>query len=228
MSVRDLHSWSLDYTQAIALQKTLASKVKFTRLPKRIRLVAGVDCAFTAGGKEILACIVVLAFPQLEIIELKWARKELSFPYIPGLLSFREAPACLKATAKLENEPDVFIVDGQGIAHPRRLGIASHLGLFLDKPTIGCAKSRLTGTYDEPHPEKGSRSLLCDANETIGAVLRTRTSVKPVFVSVGHKCTLDDAVRLCLDCSKGYRIPEPTRLADREVAVLKRSLAAEV
>jgi deoxyribonuclease V len=156
------------------------------------------------------------------------ASRKVTFPYIPGLLSFREAPVCLAAVEKLQTQPDVFIIDGQGIAHPRRLGLATHLGLFLDKPTIGCAKSRLTGTFQEPPLEKGAYSLLKDEMrkkstepEVIGAVVRTRTNVKPVFVSVGHKCLLEDAIRVVLDCAVRYRLPEPTRLAHQAVSKIK-------
>ena len=148
-----------------------------------------------------------------EVVETAIASMDVTFPYIPGLLSFREAPVCLAAVEKLENEPDVFLIDGQGIAHPRRLGLASHLGLFLDKPTIGCAKSRLTGTFEEPAVEKGSNRPLYDGDEVIGAVVRTRSNVKPLFVSVGHRCMLEDAIDLTLACATKYRLPEPTRLA---------------
>ena len=147
--------------------------------------------------------------------------QKLTFPYIPGLLSFREAPACIAAVEKLKVEPDVFVIDGQGIAHPRRLGLATHLGLFFDKPTIGCAKSRLTGYFENPPLEKGAYSLLKDKDEVIGAVVRTRTNVKPVFISVGNKCRLDDAIKITLDCTTKYRLPEPTRLAHQLVSKLK-------
>ncbi len=158
---------------------------------------------------------------DFEIVETTEAIEKLTLPYIPGLLSFRESPVCIAAVEKLKNEPDAFLIDGQGIAHPRRFGLASHLGLFFDKPTIGCAKSRLTGTYEEPAPEKGSFSPLKDKNETIGAVVRTRGNVKPLFVSVGNKCLLEDAIKITLDCTTKYRIPEPTRLAHQLVSKLK-------
>lgn len=158
---------------------------------------------------------------SFELIETASASMDVTFPYIPGLLSFREAPACLEAVEKLENEPDLFMVDGQGIAHPRRLGLAAHLGLFLDKPSIGCAKSRLTGTFDEPALEKGAHTPLRDRDEVIGAVVRTRTNVKPLFISVGNRCTLEDAIRLTLAWTTKYRLPEPTRLAHQTVSRLK-------
>jgi len=156
-----------------------------------------------------------------ETVETTHAIRNLSFPYIPGLLSFREAPVCIAAVEKLKLKPDVFIIDGQGIAHPRRLGLASHLGLFFDKPTIGCAKSRLTGQFEEPPLEKGTYSLLKDKDEVIGAVVRTRTNVEPVFVSVGNKCSLEDAIEVTLSCTTKYRLPEPTRLAHQLVSTLK-------
>jgi deoxyribonuclease V len=223
MKISDLHSWDVDYRQAIALQVELASRVKSVRLPKTPELVAGIDCAFTRDGQSVISCIVVVKLGELETIEIQWATEPLKFPYIPGLLSFREAPACIAAARKLNCSPDVFIVDGQGIAHPRRLGIASHLGLIFNKPTIGCAKGRLTGTYDEPDTKKGSWSLLRDGDQTIGAVLRTRDNIKPVFISIGHRITLDESIDICLSAVSRYRLPEPTRLADRKVAQLKRN-----
>ena len=218
-----LHSWNLSYSRAREVQADLACKVEFTPLKKGPKLIAGIDCAFSKDGERIFAAVIVLRLPQFELVEMVNAARKVTFPYIPGLLSFREAPVCIAAVEKLQNQPDLFIIDGQGIAHPRRLGLAAHLGLFLDQPTIGCAKSRLTGTYEEPPLEKGSYCLLKDESqpETIGAVVRTRSNVKPVFVSVGHKCLLEDAVRVVLDCAVKYRLPEPTRLAHQAVSRLK-------
>ena len=259
--MKNLHNWNLSVTEAIALQKRLAGRVRLTPVRKTPKLVAGLDCAFSKNGREIIAVAIVLKLPpdnviptsssvipakagiQFEIVETATAVQKVNFPYIPGLLSFREAPACIAAVKKLKAKPDVFIIDGQGIAHPRRLGIASHLGLFFDKPTIGCAKSRLIGTFEEPPLQKGAYSPLKitgrvgslphqytsagnnqssiinnQLQEVIGAVLRTRTNVKPVFVSVGNKCTLDDAIRIVLSCTTKYRIPEPTRLAHQLVS----------
>jgi deoxyribonuclease V len=228
MRIQKLHSWNLSYSRARELQSELACKVKFTPLKKKTKLVAGLDCAFSRDGERIFAVVIVLRLPQFELVETASASRKTNFPYIPGLLSFREAPVCIAAVKKLQIWPDVFIVDGQGIAHPRRLGLAAHLGLFLERPTIGCAKSRLTGMYEEPPLEKGAYSLLKDEkgkrntkSETIGAVVRTRTNVKPVFVSVGHKCLLEDAIRVVLDCTVRYRLPEPTRLAHQAVSELK-------
>jgi len=226
--MKKLHSWNLSYSRARELQTELSDKVKLTPLKKKPQLVAGLDCAFSKDGERIFAAVVVLRLPKFEVVEIVDASKKVTFPYIPGLLSFREAPVCLAAVEKLQRQPDLFIIDGQGIAHPRRLGLAAHLGLFFDKPAIGCAKSRLTGIYEEPPHEKGGYSLLKDAkgkqnnqSEIIGAVVRTRTNVKPVFVSVGHRCTLKDAINVILDCAVRYRLPEPTRLAHQAVSRLK-------
>jgi deoxyribonuclease V len=239
-----LHEWDLSYAEARRLQTELAGRVEFVPLRREPVLIAGLDCAFSRDGKRTFAAAVVLkvcgpvalgwetitpegggaTLPlgfEFEHVETATAEQETRFPYIPGLLSFREAPVCLEAVEKLRRQPDLFMIDGQGVAHPRRLGLAAHLGLFFDKPTIGCAKSRLIGTYEEPGPEKGACSLLHDGNEVIGAVVRTRSRVKPVFVSVGNKCRLEDAIRITLACATKYRIPEPTRLAHQAVSRLK-------
>jgi deoxyribonuclease V len=221
MEIKKLHNWNLSYSQAIALQKDLSGKVQLIELKKQPKVIAGIDCAFSRDKKRIIACTVLLRLPDFELIETVRAVQKLTFPYIPGLLSFREAPACLAAVKKLKHKPDAFIIDGQGIAHPRRLGLAAHLGLFFDKPTIGCAKSRLIGSFEGPLPKKGSYSPLRDRREIIGAVVRTRTNVKPVFVSVGNKCLLEDAIKITLDCTTKYRIPEPTRLAHQTVSLFR-------
>ncbi len=223
-----LHEWDLSYAQARQLQTELAGRVQIVPLRKEPQFIAGLDCAFSRDGRRTFAAAVLLEVAggrdgpyDLKLVETVSAGQETTFSYIPGLLSFREAPVCLEAAGRLSREPDLYVIDGQGVAHPRRLGLASHLGLFLDKPTIGCAKSRLIGTFDEPGPEKGAWSLLRDGGEVIGAVVRTRSRVKPVFVSVGHKCTLDDAIRIILACTTRYRIPEPTRLAHQAVSRLR-------
>jgi deoxyribonuclease V len=242
MQIKKLHNWNLSYSQAIALQKSLSEKVQLIELKNQPKIIAGIDCALSKDNQRIIAAAVVLRTQTtqkdlwgpvessgFEIIETTDAIQKISFPYIPGLLSFRESPACIAAVEKLKNEPDAFIIDGQGIAHPRRFGLACHLGLFFDKPTIGCAKSRLTGYFDDPPPEKGAFSNLLDtshepratSDEIIGAVVRTRTNVEPVFVSVGNKCLLKDAIKVTLDCITKYRIPEPTRLAHQMVSTLK-------
>jgi len=229
MKIKSLHSWNLSYSQARDCQKNLAPKVQLVPLKKQPKLIAGIDCAFSKDGKKIIAAVVVLKLPDFAPVETTSALRKVTFPYIPGLLSFREAPVCIAAVEKLKTKPDLFIIDGQGIAHPRRLGLAAHLGLFFDKPTIGCAKSRLIGQFQEPPLEKGAYTLLKDQKgvkrdmqyETIGAVVRTRTNVKPVFVSVGNKCLLKDAIRITLACTTKYRLPEPTRLPHQLVGKLK-------
>ena len=201
MKTRKLHEWDLSYKEARELQVRLARRVRFTRIRKEPRIAAGLDCAFSKDGKRIFAAVVVIEMEGFTVIETATAARKLTFPYIPGLLSFREVPVCIDAIEKLKAKPDVFIVDGQGFAHPRRFGIASHIGVLVDRPTVGCAKSRLTGDFDEPGRTKGNYSELIDKGEEIGAVLRTRTDVKPVFVSVGHKCTLEDAIKIVLECT---------------------------
>jgi deoxyribonuclease V len=223
MKIKHLHNWNISAKKAALLQKSLSRQVQLVGFNKKLKTIAGIDCAFSGDKKNIIACAVVLSAKTFEIIETAYAVQAVNFPYIPGLLSFREAPACLAAIEKLKTIPDCVIVDGQGIAHPRRLGIACHLGLFLDIPTIGCAKSRLIGDFKQPGSAKGSTSLLTDKGETIGSVVRTRNDVKPVFVSVGHKCRLCDAVRIVLDCCRRYRLPEPSRLAHQIVTKLKDS-----
>lgn len=211
----DLHSWLRTATEAIALQRDLAPKVEAADRLAGPRTIAGVDVAFPGGGEITRAAVVVLTFPGFEVIETAVAEEPTRFPYVPGLLSFREAPAVLAALDRLSSRPDLLMVDGQGLAHPRRLGIACHVGLLADIPAIGVAKSRLCGVHGEPEAEKGSRTALTDKGEVIGAVLRTRTGVKPVYVSTGHRVGLETAVRLTLACALRYRLPEPTRLADK-------------
>ena len=221
MEIKHLHNWNLSYSAARRIQTDLAGRVRFKALPKKIKTAAGIDCAFSKDKKRICAVIVLLSLPDFEVVETVSAVEKVTFPYVPGLLSFREGPVCLKAASKLRANPDVFIIDGQGTAHPRRLGLACHLGLFLDRPTIGCAKSRLTGSFNDPGIEKGDYSWLKDDGEIIGAVVRTRKNVKPVFVSVGNKCLLKDAIRMTLTCAIRFRLPEPTRLAHQAVSKMR-------
>ncbi|MDY6943959.1 MAG: deoxyribonuclease V [Pseudomonadota bacterium] len=206
-----------DYTpkQAVALQRSLASRVQRVDRLGEVHRVAGVDVGFPERGKLTRAAVAVLAFPSLELVDHSVVSVPTRFPYVPGLLSFREIPAILEALSGLASQPDLMLVDGQGIAHPRRLGIASHLGLELDCPTIGVAKSRLVGQFVEPSNHKGDWTPLCDGEEVIGAVLRTRAAVRPVFVSIGHRVCLETAIRYTLQCTTRYRLPETTRYADR-------------
>ncbi|MCK4283216.1 MAG: deoxyribonuclease V [Candidatus Brocadiae bacterium] len=222
MIIRDLHRWDLTPAEARRLQERLAGRVRLAPLPRRMRWVAGADMALDRAAGACFASVVVLELPEMKLVEEVAVQGALRFPYIPGLLSFREGPVLLKAFARIEHVPDVVIFDGQGLAHPRRLGLASHMGLWLGIPTVGCAKSRLTGKHDEPGQEKGRSVPLLDDGEQIGVVLRTRTRVKPVFVSPGHLTDFETSARLVLDCCTKYRLPEPTRLADIAVARAKR------
>jgi deoxyribonuclease V len=210
------YSFPSDPGEAIALQRQLAERVvqndKFTRLQR----VAGIDVGFEGPRKEIArAAVIILSFPDLKVVESSIQRMPVSYPYIPGLLAFREAPVVLGAIEKLHNMPDLLIVDGQGRAHPRRLGIASHLGVILNCPSIGCAKSRLVGKAQVPANIFGATSELVDADETVGLVVRTRENTKPLYVSIGHRVSLGTAADLVLACTRGYRLPEPTRLAHK-------------
>ena len=213
MKFAQLHPWDLSAKEAIALQRVLAQRVDRTNSLGDIEYVAGVDVGF--DGEIARASVAVLKYPALELCEYRTASLPASFPYISGLLSFREIPILLAALEKLETRPNVILCDGQGIAHPRRFGIACHLGLITDIPTIGVGKTRLTGTHLEPGDEKGSWSPLVDKGEVLGAVLRTRTHVKPVYVSIGHKVDLDASIRCVLACTTKYRLPETTRWAHR-------------
>jgi deoxyribonuclease V len=207
------HSWHVSTAEAKEIQLTLRGWVSFEPDLGEVRTVAGVDVGME--GDRARAAIVVLSYPALEQVDQSLARVPVSMPYVPGLLSFREAPAILAACERLHTEPDLLIFDGQGVAHPRRFGIASHVGLILDKPSIGCAKSRLFGTHHQPAPEAGSYVHLYDGDEIIGAVLRTRDKVSPVYVSIGHRLNLELAVEYVLGCCQGYRLPETTRQAHR-------------
>jgi deoxyribonuclease V len=207
------HDWRVSTSEARGIQMDLAGEVTRTGGITKPRLIAGVDISVNRWAKTGTAAVVVLSYPGLEPVEVKVVTDSLNFPYVPGLLSFREAPLILAACEKLTVTPDLLMVDGQGIAHPRRMGLASHLGLCLDIPTIGCAKSRLCGSHDEPGNERSSYAELLGNGEVIGAVVRTRTGVKPVYVSIGHKIDLPTAIHFVLECCRGYRLPEPTRLA---------------
>jgi deoxyribonuclease V len=214
---RSRHRWNLSPRQAILLQKRLAAQVLHVPLPRNPRYIAGGDAAFAPGGTHIIAAWVVWDSQDRSVVDSAIVRKPLRFPYVPGLLSFREAPALIAAARKLRIEPDVCMLDGHGLAHPRRFGIACHVGLLLDRPCLGCAKSLLCGDHQPPGIRQGSIAPLIHKNEEVGRALRTRSGVKPVFVSVGHKITLDDAVAVVLQCTTAYRLPEPARLAHRLV-----------
>ncbi len=209
-----LHSWNVTPDEAIAIQQRLRHML-YDAPPvalDSVRTIAGIDASYTTVGR---AAIVVLSYPDLQLVEQVTAVHESVFPYIPGLLSFREGPVVEDAMRKLTVQPDLLMFDGQGYAHPRRMGIACHMGLYLDRPSIGCAKSRLVGRYTDPGPITGDRSPLVDRGETIGVVLRSKPRTNPLFISHGYKMTLEDSVAVVLQCLRGYRLPEPTRLADK-------------
>ncbi|MEA3407600.1 MAG: deoxyribonuclease V [Chloroflexota bacterium] len=210
------HPWDVSPKEAIAIQEELAAHIDTSDALEGCESVAGIDVGLE--GEVVQAAVVVLTFPDLKIVERVRAERPLTFPYIPGLLTFREAPVILDALARLEREPDVLIFDGQGYAHPRHMGLATHVGVLLDYPTVGCAKSRLCGTHEEPGPWRGQYTWLRDGGEIIGAVVRTRTNVNPVFISIGHKISLQRAVDLVFRCGGGYKLPEPTRWAHRVVS----------
>jgi deoxyribonuclease V len=211
------HRWDVSADEAIAIQQRLRAEIPLAEPVEPIGLdqihtVAGVDVSYREIGR---AAIAVFSFPDLALIEQVTATRDVTFPYIPGLLAFREGPVVLAAFEQLHTPPDLLMFDAQGYAHPRRLGLARHLGAYLDRPSIGCAKSRLTGAYEEPGPEAGSWSPLMAGREEIGRVVRTKARTKPLFVSVGYRITLPLAVEVVLRCTRGYRLPEPTRIADR-------------
>jgi len=213
MKIHKLHQWDVSHGQAKALQVSLAKKVVTDDEGINPHLIAGVDISAPDSRGVARGAVVVLNYPELNLVEVKTVEREVTLPYIPGLLSFREAPLILAACEELSSVPDLILVDGQGIAHPRRLGLASHLGLFLDVPTVGCAKSILLGNHKPLGEKVGSYAELVDSEQVIGAALRTKLGTKPVYVSIGHKISLNSAIKWVLNCCRGYRLPEPTRLA---------------
>ena len=227
MKITQLHAWDVTAQEARHIQGTLADRVSLTDAVRLadIRLVAGVDDSYVRTGKETIshAAVVVLTFPDLDIVETVYGERTVNFPYVPGLLSFREAPAVLAAFERLQTIPDVVLFDGQGYAHPRRFGLASHLGVVLDLPSIGCAKSRLVGQYEEPLRELGALTPLVDGGETVGAAVRTRPRHAPLFVSPGHKIGVASAVAITLACCReGAFMPVPTRAAHDPVTAHAR------
>jgi len=219
MHITHLHDWNITPSEAIALQQKMRGEIEYQRPLdlSAIKLVAGVDVSvkphFETGLDHSQAAIAVLSFPDLQPVETVLAAMPTPFPYIPGLLSFREGPVLEEAFKKLQSTPDVFIFDGMGRAHPRRMGIASHMGLWLQRPTIGCGKTHLTGKYVDPPDERGAYSELTDRGDVIGVVLRTRKGVKPVYISVGHLAELSTSIELIMRCTPKYRLPEPIRAA---------------
>ncbi|MBI4720008.1 MAG: endonuclease V [Chitinivibrionia bacterium] len=214
MKINNIHRWDVSIQEAIELQRRLRERIRLRPLAiKNIAHVAGADIAVDTAEKLCVGAVVVLGFPGLEVVEMRHAQAPMRFPYVPGLLSFREIPVLLDVLKKVETPFEALLCDGQGIAHPRGIGLASHLGLFLGIPTIGCAKNRLIGEFEAPGEEKGSFSALTSGGARIGSVVRTRTGVKPIFVSPGHLVDHASSRRIVLACTKRFRIPEPTRRA---------------
>ncbi len=213
VQVKNLHPWQVTTAQAEAIQRRLAALVSERNEIASPKLIAGVDISSPTAQGVARGAVVILDYPQLRVVETKVAELSVSFPYVPGLLSFRESPLILAACQEVSITPDIILVDGQGIAHPRRLGIASHLGLLLDMPTIGCAKSILCGRHEPVGATPGSFAELRHNGEVIGAALRTKAGVTPVYVSIGHKVDLESAIFWVMECCRGYRLPEPARLA---------------
>jgi deoxyribonuclease V len=246
MRYRELHRWDLKPAEAIALQEELRRQIKIQPLDRKIKLIAGCDVSFDKNSDIVYAGVLIVSLPDMRVVDKATAVVKINFPYIPGLLSFRETPALLRAWEKLSTAPDAVMLDGQGLAHPRRFGIACHFGLITELITLGCAKTVLVGRYKEPGQKAGSHSPLVDRDEVVGAALRTKDGSEPVFVSVGHMIDLSGAIDLTLRCVRGYlpdaspslfdlaptgkpkyRIPEPTRLAHIMVNALRRSESIE-
>jgi len=216
--------WPKRLAEAQDIQKNLQHKILIHPLKETLHYVAAVDAAFTQD--QIVAVVVLYAYPELKLLEQGHVREPVLFPYVPGYLTFREGHGLLKAIGQLKTVPDLILFDGQGIAHPRGTGIASHLGVLLDIPSIGVAKTRLVGNYEEPGQQKGNCTDLCYAGKVVGAVLRTKPWVRPLFVSPGHRIDIADAVKVVLGCTQKYRLPEPLRKADYLTKVLKKSGSA--
>ncbi len=223
MKIKPLHEWNLSPSQAIELQKQLAYEVvSEDKFSEPIKTVAGIDLGYDIKTDTCRAVVVVLSFPDLQLIEKSEAIMPIQFPYVPGLLSFRETPVAVKVLEKLENAPDLILCDGQGIAHPRRFGIACHIGIIADVPTIGVAKSILVGKFENLGETRGSIAPLIHRKEQIGAALRTREKVQPIYISIGHRISLETAVNYVLQCTPKYRLPETTRLADKLASYRKK------
>ncbi len=228
MRFRTLHPWNVSPEEAVEIQEALRGKIEISPPQRPFRSVAAADAAYSRTEEVTYAACLVFSYPDLEILETASARGRVSFPYIPGLLTFREAPILLETFSLLKKPPDLLLIDGQGIAHERAIGIASHIGLLLDLPSIGCAKTRLIGTHEELPAARGSSVPLLEGNRIAGMVVRTRAGVKPVFVSPGHKIDLETSVRVVLELCRGYRIPEPLRRAHLSVNGVRREKEKEI
>lgn len=219
-----INEWDLTPKEAVALQSQLRERVLLQPVDlNKVKLIAGADVSFNRFSPTSYAGVVVLSFPELEVVETVGVQTTTHFPYIPGLLSFREIPALVESWAQLKCEPDVLVCDAHGIAHPRRAGFASHAGLVVDRPTLGCAKTVLVGKHADPGPKRGSYAPLIHKDEVVGAALRTKTNVQPIYSSPGHLCDVESSMQILLACHAGYRIPEPTRRAHIFVNELRRS-----
>lgn len=227
MKVRHLHSWDVSPAEAIRIQQNLRRRLVVVDAPGRVETVAGVDVSYDKRAPSVYAAVVIMRLRDHAILETATAVQHATFPYIPGLLSFREAPVVLEAFTHIRRRPDCLLCDGQGIAHPRRFGLACHLGLLTDLPSIGCAKSLLVGAYREPARKRGSHRILIDKGDPVGIILRTRDGVQPVYVSPGYRMSLKRAREIVLRAHNGYRIPEPTRRAHHVVNGLRRDHAGD-
>ncbi len=224
MKVRLLHPWDVSPREAVQIQKTLREKLRVggDQPPGKFRYVAGADISYSRGDDRFFAAVVVLEWPSMRIVEEATHAETVAFPYVPGLLSFREGPPLLKAFEKLTRRPDVVLFDGQGIAHPRGLGLASHMGLILNVASVGCAKTRLVGEHGEVGERAGDYTKLVFEGRTVGAVVRTKERIRPIYVSPGHRVGLGPSIRIALSCCRGFRIPEPIRQAHLLVNRMRR------
>lgn len=228
MKYRELHPWDVSYKDAVSLQKELRDRLIIRGLSGRPRFVAGADVAYSKLTARVYAGVVIMDFKSMSVVEDASATAEASFPYIPGLLSFREAPVLLKAFSKIDITPDVVLFDGQGIAHPRGIGLASHMGLIIGRPSIGCAKKLLFGEHKPVKNKVGAFSYILHKRKRIGAALRTREGVKPVFVSPGHDIDIASSIRIVLDCCRRYRLPEPIRRAHNLVTLIRTGAEGKI
>ncbi len=228
MRVRRLHPWRVSYARAVAIQQQLRARVRVEAFEGTPRLVAGTDVAYSAATHRMYAAVVVLELPDFAVVATARAVRLARFPYIPGLFTFRELPPLAAAFERLRVVPDVVLFDGHGLAHPRRFGLACHAGVLLDRPSIGCAKSRLVGTHAAVGEARGAWAPLVDGGEIVGAAVRTRPGVQPMYVSIGHRVDLPSAIRIVLSATERFRVPEPIRLAHRMTTELRRSFDGRV
>ena len=225
--MKPLHSWNVSVREAIRIQEVLKDKIISKKGASKVKTIGGGDVAYSKNGNRLFGAIAVLSFPNMEVIDMAMADGKITFPYIPGLLSFRESPILIKIFQRLRIRPDVMIFDGQGVAHPRRMGLASHMGLWLELPSIGCAKTPLLKEFIDPEPLRGSFEWICQEGNKVGAVLRTKEKVKPLFVSPGHRIDLMTSIQLILDSCRGFRLPEPLRKAHQASRSVMHSVQAK-